>query len=111
LLNAIVPLRAPAASFHNDQLVESFHTLRSQLLETDKLQTRQKKEAEETIDNAGRKFRLAELVDKLTALKAAMRFSEESNQRVMYVKEMVRQKIAAFQLRLQRQEQRQALER
>jgi hypothetical protein len=50
-------------------------------------------------------------VDKLTALSVAKRFSEEANQRVMYVKEMVRQKRAAFQIRLQRQEQRQSLER
>ena len=72
---------------------------------------RQSAESNDTIVGRERKRQLSNLVDKLAAVQLVLRYQEEARERALAFKENIRQKRAAFQVRLTRLEQRQASER
>ena len=98
-------------TIHDANLAEARHQLKTQLFEQRAVDLRQSAEADDSRVARERKRQLSNLVDKLGAVQLVLRNQEEARERELAFKENVRQKRAAFQVRLARLEQRQAAER
>ncbi|KAJ3018551.1 UNVERIFIED_CONTAM: hypothetical protein HDU68_011095 [Siphonaria sp. JEL0065] len=72
---------------------------------------KQTAEAQDVRISWNRREQLCKLVDKITAIKSLLRFQEEARDADKAFKSVIRQKRAAFQVRLTRLEHRQAAER
>ncbi|KAI8608157.1 hypothetical protein BC830DRAFT_1174668 [Chytriomyces sp. MP71] len=108
---ALAKLADEEVTIYTANLEESRHQLRSQLIEQTGVEVRQSAEAEDVKISTERKEQLNTLVERLTAIKSVLRFQEEALERELAFKGSIRQKRAAFQVRLARLEQRQAAER
>ncbi|KAJ3139108.1 hypothetical protein HK101_003670 [Irineochytrium annulatum] len=98
-------------TIHQANLEESFSDLRTQLSNQRSVERRQEAEADDLESSALRKGQLTNLVDKLTALKLLLRFQEEEIEKELALKSSIRQKSAAFQIRLTRIDERHNAER
>ncbi|KAI8608983.1 adenylate and guanylate cyclase catalytic domain-containing protein [Chytriomyces sp. MP71] len=108
---ALAKLADEEVTIYTANLEESRHQLRFQLVEQNGVEVRQTAEAQDVKISAERKEQLNTLVERLTAIKSVLRFQEEALERELAFKGSIRQKRAAFQVRLARLEQRQAAER
>ncbi|KAJ3061236.1 hypothetical protein HDU98_002855, partial [Podochytrium sp. JEL0797] len=100
-----------AFTIYSANLDEARHQLRTQILEQTSVDLRQGEEAQDNQISWERKEQLNQLVEKLMAIKSLLRFQEEARERDVAFKSSIRQKRAAFQVRLARLEQRQTAER
>ncbi|KAI8612088.1 hypothetical protein BC830DRAFT_1171347 [Chytriomyces sp. MP71] len=108
---ALVKLADEESTIHEANLKETRDLLYSQLHEQVGIAQLQSTEAEDVKVSFARKVQFTKLVDKVTAMKAILRFQEEARERELALTGSIRQKRAAFQVRLVRLEQRQVAER
>ncbi|KAJ3393265.1 hypothetical protein HDU84_002344 [Entophlyctis sp. JEL0112] len=109
--NALAKLADEEVTVYSANLDDWRHQLRTQLAEQSSVTTRQTSEARDTEISWERKDQLTKLIDKLTGIKSLLRFQEEARERELAFKSSIRQKRAAFSVRLARLEQRHAAER
>ncbi|KAJ3027452.1 UNVERIFIED_CONTAM: hypothetical protein HDU68_003817 [Siphonaria sp. JEL0065] len=108
---ALAKLADEEVTVYTANLEDARHQLRTQLSEQSSVEVRQRAEASDTQVSWYRKGQLNQLIDKLTGIKALLRFQEEAREREIGFKSSIRQKRAAFQVRLARLEQRHTAER
>ncbi|KAJ3358021.1 hypothetical protein HDU83_000078 [Entophlyctis luteolus] len=109
--NALAKLADEEVTVYSANLDDWRHQLRTQLAEQSSVTTRQLSEAKDTEISWERKDQLTKLIDKLTSIKSLLRFQEEARERELAFKSSIRQKRAAFSVRLARLEQRHSAER
>ncbi|KAJ3095588.1 hypothetical protein HDU97_006791 [Phlyctochytrium planicorne] len=98
-------------TIHQAHMDEQCHNLERQLVQQSSVEKRQMSECED-LEQAGiRANQLCGLVDKLVAIKETLRFQDEEKEKENAFKASLRQKRAAFQVRLLRLEKRQNSER
>ncbi|KAJ3117085.1 hypothetical protein HDU96_008003 [Phlyctochytrium bullatum] len=99
------------ATIQQANLEEYRHQLETQLKQQNATERRQQGEADDMEMAGWRKRQLSGLVEKLYSIKQKLRFQEEESDRERDFKALMRQKRAAFQIRLNRLEKRQNAER
>ncbi|KAJ3192918.1 hypothetical protein HK101_005757 [Irineochytrium annulatum] len=110
-LYGLAKLADEEVTIHNANIEGTYNDLRNQLSTHRSVERRQEAEAEDMTTSALRKRQLTNLVDKLTALKLQLRFQEEEIEKDIGLKSTIRQKRAAFQIRLARMDERHNVER
>ncbi|KAI9339966.1 hypothetical protein BDR26DRAFT_861896 [Obelidium mucronatum] len=108
---AIAKLADEEATIYSATLEQTRHQVGTQMREQALIELRQLEESKDSRVSWERKDQLTKLIDKLGACKATIRFQQEARERDAVFKASIRQKRAAFQVRLARLEQRQAVER
>ncbi|KAJ3028767.1 UNVERIFIED_CONTAM: hypothetical protein HDU68_000965 [Siphonaria sp. JEL0065] len=109
--HALAKLADEEVTIYSANLDEARHQLRTQILEQTAVDLRQNAEAEDAKVSWSRKEQLNHFVEKLSSMKSLLQFQEEARERETAFKSSIRQKRAAFQVRLARLEQRQLAER
>ncbi|KAJ3194854.1 hypothetical protein HK101_001745 [Irineochytrium annulatum] len=98
-------------TIHQAHLEETYNALRTKVKDERAIDGRQQAEAADVEIAGERKRQLVTLVDKVTALKLQLRFQEEQIDKELALGSSIRRKREAFQIRLERLEERHMAER
>ncbi|KAJ3355100.1 hypothetical protein HDU83_003997 [Entophlyctis luteolus] len=108
---AISKLADEEVTIYTAQLEDTRHQLATQLSQQSSVEVRQECEADDVRISWDRKQQLNALIDKLTATKKMIMFQQEEREREANFKSKVREKRAAFAVRLARLDKRHLQER